>query len=59
MTEKDLTVRELYEMLEPLIDELGECEVRIRYDSGVVTTPIRNRLPYFRIENRTLEFEGY
>ena len=61
MTEKELTVRELYEMLEPLVDELGDATVTIRYDGGTTVTPIKNRLPFFRDDyiERTLEFEGY
>jgi hypothetical protein len=66
MTKKALTVRELYEMLEPLVDELGDVTVTVRYDGGTTVTPIKNRLPYLRInnhgtiyENRTLEFEEY
>jgi len=57
MTKKDLTVRELYEMLEPLVDEFGEMKVVVSYDSGVVATPIKNKLPEMRY-NR-MRFEGY
>ena len=41
----DLTVRQLYELLEPLLDEYGDLEVRVSYDSDVVATPIKNKLP--------------
>lgn len=46
MTEKrDLTVRELYDLLEPLLDEYGDLEVIVSYDSGLVGTSIKNKLP--------------
>lgn len=45
MTEKDLTVRELHGLLEPLLDEYGDLEVVVSYDSGLVVTPIKNKLP--------------
>lgn len=46
MTEKkDLTVRELYDLLEPLLDEYGDLEVVVSYDSGIVVTSIQNKLP--------------
>ena len=54
---KDLTVRELYEMLEPLLDEYGEMEVVVSYDSGVVVTPIKDTLPHVRAKDVVLE--GY
>ena len=64
MTEKDLTVAELYEMLEPLIEMgLGGCELMVRYDGGTTVTPIKNILPRFRHElpsdKRTIELQGY
>lgn len=41
MTEKDLTVRELYDKLKDLIEKgCGDNEVRIRYDSDCVYTTI-------------------
>ena len=40
MTEKGLTVKELYDSLESLIDEYGDLEVRISYDGGLVATDI-------------------
>jgi len=66
-TKKDLTVRELYEMLEPLVDELGDCEVLVRYDGGTTLTPIRKQLPFRKIrmygngadEDTVIIFEGY
>ena len=42
---KDLTVRELYEMLEPLLDEHGDLEIRVRYDTGYAATSIKDKLP--------------
>jgi len=45
MTEKDLTVRELYEMLEPLLDEYGDLEIRVRYDTGYAATTIKDKKP--------------
>ena len=60
---KDLTVRELYKMLGRIVEELGECPVEVRYDGGTTVTPIKNRLPYLRINRhtleRTIELEGY
>ena len=59
---KDLTVRELYEMLEPLLEEYGDFEVRVAYDSGFVATPIRNITPIIKdpfTSNRHVRFEGY
>ena len=63
MTEKDMTVRELYEALEPLLDEYGDLEVRVGYDSGFAATGIKKRAPQpmlqpMRIYSYIL-FEGY
>ena len=54
---KDLTVRELYKMLEQLLDEYGECTVRVSYDSGVVATEIKGKSPLVR--GKEVIFEGY
>ena len=63
MSEKDMTVRDLYEALEPLLDEYGDLEVWVSYDSGVVATPIKNKLPQLiyplRVEHPSIQFEGY
>ena len=45
MTEKDMTVKDLYEALEPLLIEYGDLEVRVSYDSGYVATNIKNKTP--------------
>ena len=62
MTEKDLTVRELYEMLEPL-HEYGDLEVLVSYDSGLVSTSIKNKPPLFVEQPMRkyckIKFEGY
>lgn len=67
MTTHNLTIRELYEMLEPLVDELGDCEVQVRYDGGTTVTPIKNELPYVKHKrnaippavDRVIILEGY
>jgi len=63
MTEKDVTVRELYELLEPLLDEYGDLEVVVSYDSGLVVTPIKNKLPMVDLQPMKkyskVKFEGY
>lgn len=64
MTEKDLTVRELYDMLESLIEMgLGEVEVMVRYDGGTTITPIKNILPHLNHDphslKQTIELQGY
>lgn len=45
---KDVTIRELYELIEPLVDDLGDCEVLVRYDGGTTFTPIKKVLPYLQ-----------
>ena len=63
MTEKDLTVRELYEMLEPLLDDYGDLKINISYDSGLVATSIKNIPPTIDLqpmkEDSRILFEGY
>ena len=59
MTVKDLTVRELYELLEPLLEEHGERGVVVSYDSGVVMTPLKDKLPLLDIINGRIILEGY
>ena len=63
MTEKDLTVKELYELLEPLIEEYGDLEVMVSYDSGLVGTSIKNKLPMVDLQPMRkyskVIFEGY
>ena len=64
MTEKrDLTVRELYDLLEPLLDKYGDLEVVVSYDSGLVVTPIQNKLPMVDLQPMRkyskVRFEGY
>lgn len=63
MTEKDLTVKGLYEMLEPLLDEHSDLEVRVSYDSGLVATSIKNKMPLVDLqpmrEYSSVRFEGY
>ena len=61
MSEKDMTVRDLYEALEPLLDEYGDLEVRVSYDSGVVATEIKNKLPELVVRGRDMfiKLEGY
>ena len=61
--EKDLTVKELYDLLEPLLDEYGDLEVVVSYDSGLVVTPIQNKLPMVDLQPMRkyskVRFEGY
>ena len=63
MTEKGLTVKELYDLLEPLLDEYGDLEVRVSYDSGLVATDIKHKLPEIVLqpmrEYSYVKFEGY
>ena len=50
MTDGDLTVRELYELLDPLLDEYGDLKVLVSYDSGLIATSIKNKLPRINIQ---------
>lgn len=63
MTEKDMTVKELYEALIPLIDDYGDLEVRVSYDSGCVATSIKHINPRVVIkpmrEYSYILFEGF
>ena len=63
MTEKDMTVKELYDSLETLVDEYGDLKVRISYDSGVVATEIKNKPPQVVMKPMRdysyVIFEGY
>ena len=63
MTEKGLTVKELYDLLEALIDEYGDLEVRVAYDSGLVATDIKHKDPQIVVqpmrEYSYIKFEGY
>lgn len=55
---KYMTVEELYMALGPLVEEFGELEVRVSYDSGYVSTGIkRDVLP--EIRPHSVRFEGY
>ena len=58
-----MTVKELYEALEPLLDEYGDLEVLVSYDSGCVATSIRNKPPTVVLkpmrEYSNVRFEGY
>jgi len=59
----DLTVRELYEMLEPLLEDYGDLEVLVSYDSGIVATSIQNKPPIVNIQPMRkyskIIFKGY
>lgn len=63
MTEKGLSVKELYDLLEPLIEEYGDLEVRVTYDSGLVATDIKHKDPQIVLqpmrEYSYVKFEGY
>ncbi len=63
MTEKGLSVKELYELLEPLINEYGDLEVRVSYDSGLVSTDIKHKEPKIVLKAMRdysyVIFEGY
>lgn len=64
MTEKrDLTVQELYDLLEPLLEGYGDLEVIVSYDNGLVATSIKNKLPIVKLqpmrEHSKVKFEGY
>jgi hypothetical protein len=63
MTEKALSVKELYELLKPLINEYGDLEVRVSYDSGLVATEIKNKEPKIVLKPMRdysyVIFEGY
>lgn len=63
MTEKGLTVKELYDSLESLINEYGDLEVRISYDSGLVATDIKHKKPKVVLKPMRdysyVIFEGY
>lgn len=45
MVNEGLSVKELYDLLEPLLDEYGDLEVRVSYDSGLVATDIKHKAP--------------
>ena len=45
MIGKGLTVKELYDLIEPLLNEYGDLEVRVSYDSGFATTDLRHVKP--------------
>ena len=63
MTEKDMTVKDLYESLKPLVEEYGDLEIRVSYDSGVVATGIKNKTPQLILQPITgypfINLEGY
>ena len=63
MNDKGLTVKELYDLLEPLIDKYGDLEVRVSYDSGLVATNIRHKEPQIVLEPMReysfVKFEGW
>ena len=60
---KDLAVKELYDLLEPLLDEYGDLEVVVSYDSGLVVTSIQNKLPMVDLQPMRkyskVRLEGY
>lgn len=49
MTE-DLTVKELYDLLEPLLEEYGDLEVSVSYDAGCAATTLKQKLPLVHLE---------
>ena len=63
MTEKGLTVKELYDLLESLLDEYWDLEVRVSYDSGLVATDIKHKIPQVVLQPMRdysyIIFEGY
>lgn len=63
MTGKGLTVKELYDLLEPLIEEYGDLEVRVSYDGGFVATDIKHKKPQVVLEPMReysfVKFEGW
>ena len=63
MFEKGLTVKELYDSLELLLDEYGDLEVRVSYDSGLVATDIKHKTPEVVLKPMRdysyVIFEGY
>ena len=58
-----MTVRELYEALDSLLDEYGDLEVRVGYDSGLAATGIKKRTPQIILQPMRIYsyilFEGY
>ena len=60
---KGMTVRELYEALEPLLDEYGDLEVLVSYDDGFAATSIHRKTPEIiqqpMREYSKVRFEGY
>ena len=63
MTEKGLSVKELYELLGQLINEYGDLEVRVSYDSGCAATDIKHKEPKIVLKPMRdysyVIFEGY
>lgn len=63
MIDKGLTVKELYDLLEPLLNEYGDLEVRVSYDSGLAATDIKHKDPQIVLqpmrEYSYVKFEGY
>lgn len=64
MTEKkDLTVKELYDLLGSLLDEYGDLEVVVSYNRWLVATPIKPESPQIVLQPRKkysrVCFEGY
>ena len=59
----DLTVKELYRLLESLLEEYGDLEVRVSYDSGLVATSIKDNASYVyeapMREYSYIRLEGY
>lgn len=59
----DMTVKELYEILGEIVEDYGDLEVLISYDSGLVATTIKNKSPIFieqpMSEYCKIRFEGY
>ena len=47
---EDLTVKELYDLLEPLLEEYGDLEVRVSYDTGYAATSLKQKLPLVHLE---------
>ena len=58
-----MTVKELYDCLEPLLNEYGDLKVLVSYDSGLVATSIKKKLPKLNTqpmrEYSNVILEGY
>ena len=58
-----MTVKELYDELGKLVDEYGDLEVLVSYDTDFASTPIRKVPPEIRLkpmrEYSKVIFKGY